>query len=299
MSVKKSDLFACSGCGMYGTKDGFVDESASTCRKCERVGCLEARVCSLEKCLEAEARSVETMTKSLESVIKRISALEGTSGQKKDGNMTEQGEGKKDLEEAGQGKMGKSLQQQKEQKTEKVGSIQRKDKVLFVGDSLVRYVGRNLQRQCAGFETVCKPGARIEQMLPEIQKRETKDDTVIVQAGTNNLRMDEIEEVMSKYEGLIQGLKGERKGEVVIMGILPRQDLSEALDGKRMEINRRLKSMCVEEMVRYCEVDFNPWKGGYLGRDGLHLNARGADMVGRQLFMMMKNLNLVGRRLAQ
>ena len=36
-----------------------------------------------------------------------------------------------------------------------------------------------------------------------------------------------------------------------------------------------------------------------LGRDGLHLNARGADMVARQVFMMMKTLNLVGRLLVK
>jgi len=57
--------------------------------------------------------------------------------------------------------------------------------------------------------------------------------------------------------------------------------------------------MCGDSRVRYCEVEFNPWRVGYLGRDGLHLNARGADMVARQVFMMMKTLNLVGRRLVK
>ena len=124
-------------------------------------------------------------------------------------------------------------------------------------------------------------------------------ETVVVQVGTNNLRMDEAGEMITKYESLIQRLKDEGQEEVVVMGILPRQDLSDALDRKRVEINWGLKKMCVEEKVRYCEVEFNPWKGGYLGRDGLHLNARGADMVARQVFMMMKTLNLVGRRLVQ
>jgi len=59
------------------------------------------------------------------------------------------------------------------------------------------------------------------------------------------------------------------------MGILPTQDLSEALDSKRVEVNRRLKEMCGGSKVRYGDVEFNPWRGGFLGRDGLHLNARG------------------------
>src|SRR6218665_1329900 len=108
-----------------------------------------------------------------------------------------------------------------------------------------------------------------------------------------------MDEMMKKYEEMIQRLKEERLGEVVIMGILPRQDLSEALEGKRVEVNRRLKEMCGGDRVRYCEVEFNPWRGGYLGRDGLHLNTRGADMVARQIFMMMKTLNVVGRRLVK
>ena len=65
-----------------------------------------------------------------------------------------------------------------------------------------------------------------------------------MQVGTNNLRMDETEEIMKKYKEMIQRLKEERLGEVVIMGILPRQDLGEALESKRVEVNRRLKEMC-------------------------------------------------------
>src|SRR5688572_10434116 len=144
------------------------------------------------------------------------------------------------------------------QKPEKAVSDQRKNRVGLVGDSLVRHVGRNLQKQCAGFDTVCKSGARIEQMFLEIEKKDEKEDTVIVQVGTNNLRLDETEEMMSKYKDMMQRLNEDRKGQVVVMGILPRQDLSEALDSKRVEVNRRLKKLCEEEMIRYYEVEFNP-----------------------------------------
>jgi len=52
-----------------------------------------------------------------------------------------------------------------EPKQEKTVTSQMKGRVLLVGDSLVRHVGRNLQQQCAGLSTVCKPGGRIEQMV--------------------------------------------------------------------------------------------------------------------------------------
>ena|SRR6218665_2062409 len=114
------------------------------------------------------------------------------------------------------------------------------------------------------YRCVCKPGGRIEQMVPEIEKR-GKEDTVIVQVGTNNLRMDETEEMMKKYEEMIQKPTAERLGEVVVMGILPRQDLSEVLDSKRVGVNRRLKEVCGGSKVRYCDVEFNPWRGEFLG----------------------------------
>src|SRR6218665_1843427 len=101
---------------------------------------------------------------------------------------------------------------------------------MLVGDSLVKSVGRNLQQQCVGLNTVCKPGGRIEHMVQE--KKDGKEETVIVQVGTNNLCMDETEEMMKKYEEMVQRLKEERLREVVVMWILPRQDLSEALESK-------------------------------------------------------------------
>lgn len=65
-----------------------------------------------------------------------------------------------------------------------------------------------------------------------------------------------------------------------------------------MESNPRPMEMCRREEVRYWEVDFNP-RIGYLGRDGLHLNARAADVVARQVLVMMETSNPDGRLLAQ
>src|SRR6218665_99720 len=66
-----------------------------------------------------------------------------------------------------------------------------KGRVLLVRDALVRYIGRNFEQQCVRLDTMCKPGGRIEQMVLEIEKRGDKEEAVIVQVGTNNLRMDE------------------------------------------------------------------------------------------------------------
>src|SRR6218665_1613064 len=289
MTSKKSDFLVCQECAMTGERGRFEEEEGPTCKRCTRVYCLEA------SWKEANER-LETVTKTLDVVLERLNAMEGSRRQEEgraaavDGNSKTKSTNIEDPE--------KGVQEKKEQKQGKAATNKRKDRVLLVGDSLVRHVGRNLEQQCVGLSTVCKPGGRIEQMVSEVEKRGDKEEAVIVHVGTNNLRMNETEEIM-KYEEMIQRLKEERLGEVVTLGILLRHDLSEALERKRVEVNRRRKRMCSDGRVMYCEVEFNPWRGRYLGRDGLHLNARGADMVERQVFMMMKTLNLVGRWLVK
>lgn len=285
---------------MYGANDSFGDESTDTCKQCVRVCRLEATLAEARTSLEEEGKRLLADRMKMETMLSRLIALEEIVQRKPAEDSLAQGKKENKLVEIMVDEKDqppeKPSEKQKNKKATKSASSQRKKKVVLVGDSLVRDVGKNLQLQCAGFREVCKPGARIDQLLTEVKKKVEPDATVLVQVGTNNLRMDETDVIMKEYEDLIKGLKEDRE-EVVIMGILPRQDISDALESKRMDINRQLKSMCNQEEVKYWEVDFNPWKGGFLGRDGLHLNARGADVVARQIFRMMKSLNLAGRQL--
>ena len=93
-------------------------------------------------------------------------------------------------------------------------------------------------------------------MLPEIEKRDIKEDTVIVQVHKHNLRMDETE------DGQIRRHDTEdeaQMGEVVVMGIFPRLDLSEAIDSKRNQ--QETEENVRGRKVRYFDVAFNSWKG--------------------------------------
>jgi lysophospholipase L1-like esterase len=284
MSLKKSDLLVCAGCGMYGAKDSFVGDSADTCKQCVRVGRLETTLEDVTKSLEEEKKRSLADRTNMEILLNRLIALEESIKKKPDEDSKASGKAEKKLVDM--------ASDQKDQASKSTSSQRKKKKkVVLVGDSLVRHVGRNLQVQSSGFRSICKPGARISQLLPEIKKKVEPEATVLIQVGTNNLRMDETEVIMKEYEDLVKGVKEDREGEVVVMGILPRQDISDALESKRTDINRQLKWMCSKEDVKYWEVDFNPWKAGFLGSDGLHLNPRGADVVARQVFMMMKSLN--------
>jgi len=72
----------------------------------------------------------------------------------------------------------------------------------------------------------------------------------LCKSSKNNLRMDETEAMMIKYKCMIQRLKKDRQREVVIMGILSRQNFREDIDSKRAEVIRRLKKMYAKVKVR-------------------------------------------------
>src|SRR6218665_3408574 len=71
MALKKSDFLVCQECGMSGERDRFVEEEGPTCKQCTRVYCL---VASLN---EAHKR-LETVTKTLDVVLERLHAVEGS-----------------------------------------------------------------------------------------------------------------------------------------------------------------------------------------------------------------------------
>ena len=139
MALKKSDFLVCKECGMYGDRDCFEDQSGPTCKQCTRVYCLQLS-------LDEAKKSSKAVEKTLALVLERLSKLEGVCGQKKEGDVAGEGTSKskttKDSDKVVQ-----------EQTQEKAATSQRKGRVLLVGDSLVRHVGRNLQQQCAGLST--------------------------------------------------------------------------------------------------------------------------------------------------
>src|SRR6218665_826204 len=194
---------------MSGERGRFEEEEGPTCKQCTRVYCLEA---SLNDAL----KRLETVTKTLDVVLERLNAVEGS-------RIQEEGERQRWMGTArprAWKTQRKGLKRRRSRNKERQRPTKGRTGYCWLhGDSLVWHVGRNLEQQCVGINTVCKPGGRIEQIVPEIEKRGDKEEAVIVQVGTNNLRM---EEMMKKYEEMIQRLKEERLGEVVVMGILPR-----------------------------------------------------------------------------
>ena len=155
--------------------------------------------------------------------------------------------------------------------------------VLLIGDSLARGVGSHLKTQHVMFESQAFGGARIEDITKKVEDMEDKAGShIVVMVGTNNLKSDGTELIMSKYKDLVRQLKAGCFRKITMVGILSRNDLSNYNDSKRMAMNIQLKELCVQNSIEFLEIRIVKEK--MLDRKGLHLNFSGQDTVARCIF---------------
>lgn len=161
-----------------------------------------------------------------------------------------------------------------------------KDTIVLVGDSLARGVGAKLEHQSNMVSTICKPGAHIEDINKEICKLGNKNDRhLVLLVGTNDIKREGSEVILSKYKCLIDESKKIKNRKVSIVGIPRRVDLSRFHNSRRIGVNKSLKEMCGAMNVEF--IEYEPMDNK-LARDGLHLNHLGQDELGRKLFQHCK-----------
>jgi hypothetical protein len=162
----------------------------------------------------------------------------------------------------------------------------KRDTVVLVGDSLVKGVGQKLEANSHMFSTVCKGGAKIEQISDEISKLENnKERHLVVMVGTNNVQRDYSEVVLDKYDKLLEQCKRKENKVVTMIGIPARSDLDEFCNSRRIGINERLKLKCKTIGVEYLDYECVRSR---LTRDGLHMNNLGQDELARRIFTHCK-----------
>jgi hypothetical protein len=155
--------------------------------------------------------------------------------------------------------------------------------VILLGDSMARGVGQHLKADNLMFDKLDFSGSRIENIKDKVGIIGDKPDShIALMVGTNNLKCDGTEEMMKKYSDLISEVKRRKYRQVSMVGILERRDTNRSMDIKRVSINRRLKALCETNGIAYLDVDIDGV--GMLGRDGLHLNWRGCETVGKAIF---------------
>lgn len=152
--------------------------------------------------------------------------------------------------------------------------------VLVVGDSRVR----PLSRTFCGRKDRCvvKPGAKVADVdtAVRIELERSNPERVIVHVGVNNIGPRASVRIVGQYRSLLQRLREARKP-VYVTGVLPRLRASNEWYSRALALNNSVKGMCTDMGLYFVDLwdQFFDCDRYYL-RDGLHLSAEGARVLG-------------------
>ena len=150
--------------------------------------------------------------------------------------------------------------------------------VLIYGDSMVRFSAQVNKE--TGAEVNFYPGIRTEQ-LENVISRQRKDENkkvVLILVGTNDIkRRGSMDYIVGEMYDLVRRTKEKyRNAAIVISGVIRRRDVNFK---KVYGLNNEIDWVC--QALNCTFVDPNSWiEDRDIGRDGLHLNRRGARKLG-------------------
>lgn len=167
-------------------------------------------------------------------------------------------------------------------------------RALLVGDSMIKYLNEHLSDDSFDFDLdiISYPGATIEVLASKFSVLKSCYDCVFVHVGTNNLSLDSVKVILQKYRSLANKiLLYNPDANIIFSSIVPRgfnlfqenyrktECHLKVLNNKIEEINGALKKLCFDqEAFFFCSSYKASWDG-YLGRDGLHPNRRGNQLL--------------------
>ena len=165
------------------------------------------------------------------------------------------------------------------------------EETVLIGDSMVKNQGEHFGLQNTRKRKVRSyPGASARKIDEEIRKLNIakKKTTIIVQASGNDLFLKNgnsgrTEPLVETLKRTIDTAKNKTKNTLVI-GILPRLNVSHFSLSKALGINERLKAICQMEEVTFIDL----WDTFYgnrklFKRDGIHFSEEGMREYGNQL----------------
>ena len=171
------------------------------------------------------------------------------------------------------------------------------EETVLIGDSMVKSQGEHFGSKNKKKRKVRSyPGANARKILEELGKIEieNKKTTIIVQASGNDLFLrngnaGSTEPLVKQLENTIETAK-KKTNNAIVLGILPRLDVSHFALSKALGINGRLKSICQKKGVRYIDL----WDTFYgnrkmYRRDGIHFSEEGMRLYGSQLNLSLYN----------
>lgn len=177
---------------------------------------------------------------------------------------------------------------------------------LLIGNSIINYWGGNpkaslargadewnkymvpIKVQNAGFGW-----DRIENVLWRVYHGELDHFTgknIVLMIGTNNLGINPDREILEGLQFLINAIKTRRPdAQIIMVGILPRKKMEEQVKN----INAKIKTMSLKNHIEFVDFGKDFLKGNNINSelfvgDGLHPNADGYDVLGKDLMRVLK-----------
>ncbi|CAM4641847.1 unnamed protein product [Lepidochelys olivacea] len=167
----------------------------------------------------------------------------------------------------------------------------RRRQVVVVGDSYLRGTESSICRPDRENQEVhCLPGARIHNVterLPRLIKPSDRYPFLLLQVGTNDTAMNDLEQITADYVAVGRRIK-EFEAQVVFSSILPVEGKGPSRDRRIVEVNEWLHRWCRREGFGFFDHGMAFQEGGVLGRDGLHLMKRGKSIFASRLANLVR-----------
>jgi hypothetical protein len=98
--------------------------------------------------------------------------------------------------------------------------------------------------------------------------------------GTNDIENDDCTDIIAGYRMLLDRAKKVGSRKVTVVGIMNRFDVTRKVERKRWLVNMKLRELCEEKGVEFVKFELLP---SMVISDGVHLNLKGNEFVGRKL----------------
>lgn len=149
------------------------------------------------------------------------------------------------------------------------------NKVTVVGDSLVRYLGEEVQNRLdVEVKTVCLPGQGVTQVKDRISSL-PRDELLIVSVGGNDLGKVGSVEIRNRYKKLIETSKGNNQ-KCILTGVLPRPRETSEWTSRALSVNEWLHRECLRAEIPFINLWNVMWgRRALFARDGVHLSRFG------------------------
>ena len=161
------------------------------------------------------------------------------------------------------------------------------EETYLLGDSIVCEQTHHFAKRKRNRKVKSYRGCRTRKVTAEIEKLELsdRDSCVIAHVGSNDLflrnnKTSNTEPIVKELKSLIDTIK-RKTNRGMVVGILPRINVSYYALSKAICINDRIKEYCIKKQVKFVD----PWdnfigKHIYFKKDGIHLNNVGSKRLG-------------------